>query len=81
MIASEKIKQLQIWLNQNEKIELAILFEYYAKGTQTIHSDLDLAIQLVSYNELNARQKLNYILETGELLGVNFDLVDLKRIG
>lgn len=81
MIASEKIKQLQIWLNQNEKIELLILFEYYAKGTQTIHSDLDLAIQLVSYNELNARQKLNYILETGELLGVNFDLVDLKRIG
>ncbi len=81
MIQSEKVQPLQVWLNQNEKIELAILFGSYAKGTQNSHSDLDLAIQLVSNQELNARKKLNYILETGELLGVNVDLVDLKRIG
>ena len=81
MIPSEKVKQLQIWLEDNEKIELAILFGSYAKGTQTSHSDLDLAIQLALGANINAKQKLDYIQNIGELLGVNIDLIDLNKVG
>ncbi len=46
MIESEKIKQLQVWLQHNNEIELAILFGSYAKGTQASRSDLDLAMNI-----------------------------------
>lgn len=81
MNQSEKIQQLQVWLNRQDRIELAVLFGSYARGTQTIQSDLDLAIQMVLKKQLNAKQKLEYILGIGELLGVNVDLVDLTRVG
>lgn len=81
IIQSEKVKQLQMWLEKNEKIELAILFGSYAKGTQTSQSDLDLAIQLVLGENINAKIKLDYIQNIGELLGAAIDLVDLKTVG
>ncbi len=81
MIQSEKVKQLQVWLEHNNEIDLAILFGSYAKGTQTSHSDLDLAIQLVSDSSIKAKQKLDYIERIGNFLLVNIDLIDLKRVG
>lgn len=81
MIQSEKIKQVQVWLQHNNKIELAILFGSYAKGTQTSHSDLDLAVQLVSGFSINAQQKLDYIVQLGNLLSINIDLIDLNTVG
>jgi hypothetical protein len=32
MFQPEKIKQLQVWLQHNNEIELAIIFGSYAKG-------------------------------------------------
>jgi len=57
-----KIKNLQTWLEDNDTIEVAILFGSYAKETQTIHSDLDLAITLTSRRSLTAKQKIDYIV-------------------
>ena len=81
MIVSEKEKQLQIWLDNNNEIGLAILFGSYAKGTQSSQSDLDLAIQLVSGSNITALQKLDYIEQIGNLLLINIDLIDLKDVG
>lgn len=81
MIQSEKVKQLQVWLEQHNEIDLAILFGSYAKGIQTSHSDLDLAIQLVSGSSIKAKQKLDYIEQIGNFLLVNIDLIDIKRVG
>ena len=81
MVLSEKTKQLQKWLKDNNEIGLAILFGSYAKGTQTSHSDLDLAIQLVSGASLTALQKLDFIEQIGSLLLINIDLIDLNVVG
>ena len=81
MVLSEKKKQLQMWLEDNNEIGLAILFGSYAKGTQTSHSDLDLAIQLVSGSSLTAFQKLDFIEQIGSLLLINIDLIDLNVVG
>ena len=81
MVISEKEKRLQMWLEDNAEIGLAILFGSYAKGSQTSQSDLDLAIQLVSGANLTADQKLGFIEQIGSLLLINIDLIDLKEVG
>ena len=81
MVLSDKKKQLQMWLEDNNEVGLAILFGSYAKGTQTSHSDLDLAIQLVSGSSLTAIQKLDFIEQIGSLLLINIDLIDLNVVG
>ncbi|NOQ35284.1 MAG: nucleotidyltransferase domain-containing protein [Methylococcaceae bacterium] len=81
MIVLEKVKTLQTWLQNNDDIELAILFGSYAKDTQTIQSDLDLAITLTSGRSISAKQKLDYITEIGDFLLIDVDLIDLKHAG
>ena len=81
MIQSEKVKQLQKWLTHNNEIELAVLYGSYAKGTHTSRSDLDLAIQLASGSSMTAQQKLDYLVQLGNLLRIDIDLIDLKRVG
>jgi predicted nucleotidyltransferase len=81
MIQSEKVEKVEKWLEQNNEIELAILFGSYAKGSQTSKSDLDLAIQLVSGSSISAKKKLHFIEQLANLLLVNVDLVDLQRTG
>jgi len=81
MIYSKKIKKLKSWLEDNDDIELAILFGSYAKNMQTAKSDLDLAITLVSGQSVTAKQKLDYMVEISNFLLINIDLVDLKQAG
>ncbi len=75
------LEKLKIWLKNNDIIEVAILFGSYAKETQTIHSDLDLAITLTSKCRLTAKQKINYIVQLSDILSVSVDLIDLKQAG
>ena len=77
----EKVKKLQVWLQQHNEIRLAILFGSYAKGSQTSQSDLDLAIHLESDSNITAHQKLDYIQQLGSLLLINIDLIDLSKVG
>jgi predicted nucleotidyltransferase len=81
MVLSEKEKQLQLWLDNNNEIDIAILFGSYAKGTQSPQSDLDLAIQLVSGLNIIASKKLDYIEQIGSILLINIDLIDLRTVG
>ena len=81
MMMLEKIEKLKTWLKNNDTIEVAILFGSYAKETQTIHSDLDLAITLTSKRSLTAKQKINYIIQLSNTLSVSVDLIDLKNAG
>ena len=81
MILSEKEKQLKIWLENNDDIVFAILFGSYANGTQTAHSDVDLAIQLASRSSITASKKLDFIEQLGRLLSTNIDLIDLNTVG
>lgn len=81
MVLSEKEKQLQLWLDNNNEIDIAILFGSYAKGTQSPQSDLDLAIQLVSGLNIIASKKLDYIEQIGSILLINIDLIDIRTVG
>jgi predicted nucleotidyltransferase len=81
MVLSEKEKQLQLWLDNNNEIDIAILFGSYAKGTQSPQSDLDLAIQLVSGLNIIASKKLDYIEQIGSILLINIDLIDIPTVG
>jgi predicted nucleotidyltransferase len=81
MIQPEKVKQLQAWLEHNNDIDVAILFGSYATGSENIQSDIDLAIQLATGGKINAKQKLDYLEQLGNLLLVNIDLIDLKTVG
>ena len=49
----EKLKQ---FIDKDKEIQQAILFGSYAKGTQTVNSDVDLAIQLAG--PMTSMQKL-----------------------
>ncbi|MDO9141389.1 MAG: nucleotidyltransferase domain-containing protein [Methylobacter sp.] len=77
----DKEKQLATWLMAHTEIEMAILFGSYAQGTATIHSDIDLAIQLSSGKTIHAEDKINYVIQLGQLLETDIDLVDLKKAG
>jgi len=81
MIASEEVEKVEKWLEQNNEIEIAILFGSYAKGSQTQKSDLDLTIQLASGSTISAKQKLAFIEQLAKLVLVTIDLVDLQRTG
>lgn len=76
-----KIKPLELWLNQHNEFDLAILFGSFATGKEHAKSDLDLAIQTVSRDGLIAKQKMAYIEQLNELLGVEVDLIDLRKVG
>ena len=60
---------------------MAILFGSYSRGTETVHSDIDLAIQLSSGKTIQADEKLNYLTQLGKLLETDIDLIDLKKAG
>jgi len=81
MKSTDKEKQLATWLTEHPEIEMAILFGSYSKGTETVHSDIDLAIQLSSGKTIQADEKLNYLTQLGELLETDIDLIDLKKAG
>jgi len=81
MNSTSKEKQLENWLMEHTEIEVAILFGSYAKGTETIHSDIDLAIQLSSGKAMQAEEKLNYLTQLGRLLEIDIDLIDLIKAG
>jgi len=81
MKSTDKEKQLATWLIEHPEIEMAILFGSYSKGTETVHSDIDLAIQLSSGKTMQADEKLNYLTQLGELLETDIDLIDLKKAG
>jgi len=75
------LEKLKIWLKNDDIIEVAIIFGSYAKETQTIHSDLDLAITLTSKRSLTAKQKIDYIVQLSDAFSVSVDLIDLKNAG
>lgn len=81
MTVSKYETTLKLWLENNNQIEVALLFGSYATGTQTSASDLDLAIQLPSRSTMTAHQKLDFIGQLGSLLLINIDLVDLNTVG
>jgi predicted nucleotidyltransferase len=81
MKSTDKKKQLVIWLTEHTEIETAILFGSYATGTETDHSDIDLAIQLSSSKKISAEEKLNYLMELGNLLEIDIDIIDLNKVG
>ena len=81
MKSTDKEKQLATWLTEHPEIEMAFLFGSYSKGTETVHSDIDLAIQLSSGKTIHADEKLNYLTQLGELLETDIDLIDLKKAG
>jgi len=81
MKSTAKENQLATWLTEHPEIEMAILFGSYSKGTETVHSDIDLAIQLSSGKTIQADEKLNYLTQLGELLETDIDLIDLKKAG
>lgn len=81
MNSTDKEKKLATWLVEHTEIETAILFGSYAKGTENNHSDIDLAIQLLSGKTLQAEEKLNYLAQLGKLLETDIDLIDLKKVG
>lgn len=70
-----------MWVNAHDEICLAILFGSYAKGTTNQNSDIDLGIQLLSGKALVTEQKLDYVMQLGELLSAEIDLVDLTTVG
>lgn len=78
---TDKEKKLTTWLIEHTEVEMAILFGSYAKGTENSHSDIDLAIQLLSGKTIQAEQKLNYLTQLVELLETDIDLIDLKTVG
>lgn len=81
MKSTEINKQLATWLIDHTEIEMAILFGSYAKGTENIHSDIDIAIQLSSGKTIQAEEKLDYLTQLGKLLETDVDLIDLKKAG
>lgn len=81
MRSLNEYQQLLDWLKTEQKIELAILFGSYAKGTENSQSDVDLGIQLISGKAMTANEKLNYLSTLQELLKTNVDLIDLKTVG
>lgn len=72
----EKLKQ---FIDEDDQILQAILFGSYAKGTQTVSSDIDLAIQLAE--PMTSKQKLYYLENIQESTGAVIDLVDLHKAG
>ncbi|MDP1615554.1 MAG: nucleotidyltransferase domain-containing protein [Methylococcales bacterium] len=74
-------KKLASWLIEHTEIETAILFGSYAKGTENIHSDIDLAIQLASGKTIQTEEKLDYLAQLGKLLENDIDLIDLRKAG
>ena len=78
---SEKVKQLQQWLNDKSEIDLALVFGSYATARQHSKSDIDVAIRLTSGMAITAQQKLQYINDLGRYLKLDVDLIDLFSVG
>ena len=78
---SEKVKQLQQWLNDRGDIDLALVFGSYATSRQHSKSDIDVAIRLTSGMAITAQQKLQYINDLGRYLKLDVDLIDLFSVG
>ncbi|MEE9396980.1 MAG: nucleotidyltransferase domain-containing protein [Methylococcales bacterium] len=75
----DKIRQLQIELEKDPEISLAILFGSYAGGTIRPESDIDLAIKLNT--PLVEEKKIQIIERVAQISGRAVDLVDLQRVG
>ncbi len=75
----KKIQQLQVALEQDADIKLAILFGSCAKESATFASDIDIAIKLDQ--PLSSEKKLRFIEIIAEKMGRAVDLVDLKTVG
>lgn len=73
------IRQLELELEQDSEISLAILFGSCAKGNATFNSDIDIAIKLKA--PLESDKKMRIIQKIAEKMGRAVDLVDLSTIG
>lgn len=76
---SPAIETLRARLEQDDDIELAILFGSMATGCQTAKSDVDLAIK--KNRPLTVQQKRELIEQVALLTGRAVDLVDLSTVG
>lgn len=81
MNSTDKEIKLASWLIDHTEIETAILFSSYAKGTENIHSDIDLANQLSSGKTIQTGEKLDYLAQLGKFLESDIDLIDLRKAG
>jgi len=70
---------LQQLLEQDQDIELAILFGSMATGKQSIKSDVDLAIKKVK--PLTLQQKKHFVEQIAHITGRAVDLIDLSTVG
>jgi len=73
------IYKLQQFLEQDQDIELAILFGSMATGKQSIKSDVDLAIKKVK--PLTLQQKKHFVEQIAHITGRAVDLIDLSTVG
>lgn len=73
------INKLQQFLEQDQDIELAILFGSMATGKQSIKSDVDLAIKKVK--PLTLQQKKHLVEQIAHITGRAVDLIDLSTVG
>ena len=75
-IATEGIlKKLEDFLLDENKIQLALVFGSFAKGTQTPTSDVDLACQFI--HPLSIDEKLYWTDTLSQITGREVDLIDL----
>ena len=74
----EQIKQKLMPIFIKERIEKAILFGSYAKGTQSSFSDLDLLID--SKGRLLNLDFFRVLDEISEILGIDIDLFEAAEI-
>jgi len=75
----KKLTKLLTFLEKDPHIQHAIIFGSYATGTQSKHSDIDLALQL--RNPMTAAQKLVYLEKLQNCTDAEIDLVDLLKVG
>ena len=68
--------QLRETLSAFPELKLAILFGSFAKGKETKHSDLDVAV--AAERPLNAEQKIQMIEKLSQISGRSIDLIDLQ---
>jgi len=79
IVISNCLEKLKRFFEEDQDIHQVILFGSYARGGQTVESDMDIAIQLAE--PMVPKQKLYYLEKIHEYTGTDIDLVDLLRVG
>lgn len=72
------LKNLEILFNKENKVLVAYLFGSYAKGKQTIKSDIDIAVLLSEIPKKMLEYYLYLVDEASQVLGNEVDLIILN---